>query len=621
MIVDNHDKYIGKMLDNRYEIFEKIGTGGMAVVYRAKDHRLNRFVAVKIMKEELAEDEEFRRRFRAESQAVAMLSHPNIVSVYDVSRTGNIEYIVMELIEGITLKQYINRKGLLTWKETLHFTTQIVKALSHAHSRGIVHRDIKPHNIMILKDGTVKVTDFGIARLISNQNTMTQEAIGSVHYISPEQAKGAQVDARSDLYSTGVVMYEMLTSRLPFVGDSPVAVAIQHINAVPLMPREINPDIPLGMEEICMHAMEANLNRRYSSAEEMLSDLEEFRKNPAVVFGYGAMGKLDGSVDGVSDDTEIVPTPLPVKKEPSAPIKTPAHKAAEMTASEYRRNRRKAGRTGVMVGVVIVLLFAVLLFTFMWKFFLKDIFNPTTEMMEIPSFVGKTYSAVQNDPEYKDVFEFDVDYVVDDSVAVGKIVEQSPKAGTQHAVTESGIRISLKVASEEEAEELMPDLSNLDYREATNLIGKLNSLIKVETRMEYSDTVAENLVISQIPAKNEPIYDGTTIYITYSLGPEQKTTTVPEVTGISMTSAIKRLQSKNLLYKVTYEDSDQPVDQVLYQNYEPGEEVPEYTEITLSCSNGALIRNPDTVGPAEPEPAPDDGAAEDAGAQTEEPQG
>ena len=429
------------------------------------------------------------------------------------------------------------------------------------------------------------------------------------------------MDARSDLYSTGVVMYEMLTSRLPFVGDSPVAVAIQHINAVPLMPREINPDIPLGMEEICMHAMEANLNRRYSSAEEMLSDLEEFRKNPAVVFGYGAMGKLDGSVDGVSDDTEIVPTPLPVKKEPSAPIKTPAHKAAEMTASEYRRNRRKAGRTGVMVGVVIVLLFAVLLFTFMWKFFLKDIFNPTTEMMEIPSFVGKTYSAVQNDPEYKDVFEFDVDYVVDDSVAVGKIVEQSPKAGTQHAVTESGIRISLKVASEEEAEELMPDLSNLDYREATNLIGKLNSLIKVETRMEYSDTVAENLVISQIPAKNEPIYDGTTIYITYSLGPEQKTTTVPEVTGISMTSAIKRLQSKNLLYKVTYEDSDQPVDQVLYQNYEPGEEVPEYTEITLSCSNGALIRNPDTVGPAEPEPAPDDGAAEDAGAQTEEPQG
>ncbi|MBR6951483.1 MAG: Stk1 family PASTA domain-containing Ser/Thr kinase [Oscillospiraceae bacterium] len=621
--MDNHDKYIGKILDNRYEIFEKIGTGGMAVVYKAKDHRLNRFVAVKIMKEELAEDEEFRRRFRAESQAVAMLSHPNIVSVYDVSRTGNIEYIVMELIEGITLKQYINRKGLLTWKETLHFTTQIVKALSHAHSRGIVHRDIKPHNIMILKDGTVKVTDFGIARLVSSQNTMTQEAIGSVHYISPEQAKGAQVDARSDLYSTGVVMYEMLTSRLPFVGDSPVAVAIQHISAVPLMPREINPDIPLGMEEICMHAMEANLDRRYSSAEEMLSDLEEFRKNPAVVFGYGAMGMVGGSGDGVADETEKIPTPLPMKREPSAPIKTPAHKAAEMTATEYRRNRRQAGRTGVMVGVVIVLVFAVLLFLFMWRFFLKDIFNPTTEMMEIPEFVGKQYTAVQNDPEYKDVFEFDVEYVVDDSAAVGQIVEQSPKSGVQRAVTENGVRVSLKVASEEEAEELMPDLSNLDYREADNLIKKLNSYVTVNTRGEYSDEVEENLVISQIPEKNEPIYDGTTIYITYSLGPEQKMTAVPEVTGISMTSAIKRLQSRNLLYKVTYEDSDQPVDQVLYQSYEAGTEVPEFTEILLSCSNGELIRNPDTVSPPEPEPepAPAEGETEDAGSPSEEPQG
>ncbi|MBR6207099.1 MAG: Stk1 family PASTA domain-containing Ser/Thr kinase [Oscillospiraceae bacterium] len=618
--MENHDKYIGKMLDNRYEIVEKIGTGGMAIVFKAKDHRLNRFVAVKIMKEELAEDEEFRRRFRAESQAVAMLSHPNIVSVYDVSRTGNIEYIVMELIEGITLKQYINRKGLLTWKETLHFTTQIVKALSHAHSRGIVHRDIKPQNIMILKDGTVKVTDFGIARLVSSQNTMTQEAIGSVHYISPEQAKGAQVDARSDLYSTGVVMYEMLTSRLPFVGDSPVAVAIQHISAVPLMPREINPDIPLGMEEICMHAMEANLNKRYASAEEMLSDLEEFRKNPAVVFGYGAMGMVEHAEDDLTDDTEMIPTPLPVKKEPSAPVKTPAHKAAEMTAAEYRRNRRKAGQTGVMVGVVIVLLFAVVLFLFMWRFFLKDIFNPKTETMEIPNFVGKMYTAVQNDPEYKDLFEFNADYVNDDSVAVGQIVDQSPKAGAQHTVTESGIRISLKVASEDDAEELMPDLSNLDYREAVNLIGKLNSLIKVDTRGEYSDTVDENLVISQVPAKNEPIYDGTSIYITYSLGPEKKMTTVPEVTGISMTSAIKRLQSKNLLYKVTYEDSDQPVDQVLYQNYEPGEEVPEFTEITLSCSNGELIRNPDTVGPAEPEPEPEngDGGASGTGAEPQE---
>ncbi|MCF0121486.1 MAG: serine/threonine protein kinase, partial [Oscillospiraceae bacterium] len=251
-----NDKYIGQMLDNRYEILERIGTGGMACVYKARCHRLNRLVAVKILKDEFVDDAEFRRRFRTESQAVAMLSHPNIVSVYDVSRSGDTEYIVMELVEGITLKQYINRKGVLGWKESLHFAIQIAKALQHAHSRGIIHRDIKPHNIMILKDGSVKVTDFGIARLLSTQATMTQEALGSVHYISPEQAKASHVDARTDIYSLGVVMYEMLTSRLPFTGDSAVSVAIQHISAVPTMPREINPDIPYGLEEITMRAME-----------------------------------------------------------------------------------------------------------------------------------------------------------------------------------------------------------------------------------------------------------------------------------------------------------------------------------------------------------------------------
>ena len=284
--MDSIDKYIGRVLDNRYEILELIGKGGMALVYRARCHRLNRYVAIKILKEDLATDEDFRRRFHTESQAVGMLSHPNIVAVYDVNRSDNTEYIVMELIEGITLKQYINRKGLLNWKEALHFSTQVTKALSHAHSRGIIHRDIKPHNIMILKDGSVKVADFGIARLLSVQNTLTQEALGSVHYISPEQAKGGNVDARSDIYSVGVVMYEMLTSRLPFVGESAVSVAIQHISAIPLMPRELNPDVPQGLENITMHAMEPDLNMRFTTADEMLGDLEEFRKNPSITFNY-----------------------------------------------------------------------------------------------------------------------------------------------------------------------------------------------------------------------------------------------------------------------------------------------------------------------------------------------
>ena len=280
--MEHKDPYIGKMLDNRYEILERIGTGGMAIVYKAKCHRLNRLVAVKILKSDLAQDEDFRRRFNAESQAVAQLSHPNIVSVYDVSKGGDIEYIVMELIDGITLKQYMEKRGQLNWRESLHFITQIMRGLSHAHSRGIVHRDIKPQNVMVLRDGSVKVADFGIACLENAAQTLTQEALGSVHYISPEQARGDRTDARSDIYSAGVVLYEMLTGRLPFEGDSAVSVAIQHLSSVPLAPREVNPDIPEQLELICMKAMAPDLEKRYPSADAMIADLEAFRKNPGV---------------------------------------------------------------------------------------------------------------------------------------------------------------------------------------------------------------------------------------------------------------------------------------------------------------------------------------------------
>ena len=333
------DMYIGRFLDDRYEILEKIGSGGMAVVYKARCHRLNRFVAIKILKSDLAQDPDLRRRFHAESQAVAMLSHPNIVSVYDVNHSDNVDYIVMELIEGITLKQYINRKGILNWKEVLHFTTQIAKALEHAHSRGIIHRDIKPHNIMILKDGTVKVADFGIARLLSTQSTLTQQTLGSVHYISPEQAKGDAADARSDIYSVGVVMYEMLTSRLPFEGDNAVSIAIQHISSVPLQPREINPDIPVGLEEITMRAMSPTLGGRYQSATELLADLEDFRKNPSVRFNYS-------TIPSMADDlgaTRSIPTGRVVTEAERARRRVSGNGAvrSRTTAEEYRENRKR----------------------------------------------------------------------------------------------------------------------------------------------------------------------------------------------------------------------------------------------------------------------------------------
>lgn len=591
--MENHDKFIGKMLDNRYEILEKIGTGGMAVVYKARCHRLNRLVAVKILKEELAEDEEFRRRFRTESQAVAMMSHPNIVNVYDVSRTNGVEYIVMELIDGITLKQYINRKGLLTWKEALHFSTQIVKALSHAHSRGIVHRDIKPHNIMILKDGSVKVADFGIAQLTSAQNTLTQEALGSVHYISPEQAKGATVDARSDLYSTGVVMYEMLTSRLPFVGDSAVAVAIQHISAIPLMPREINPDIPVGLEEITMHAMESNLERRYASADEMLADLEEFRKNPAIRFGYTPMS-------AVASDEKKVNAPVPAaKRDPTLPIKTPAQKSQEMSGEEFRKNRRKSGRTGLMVGIIIVLLFAVVLFVFMWRYFLKDLLEVNPEMVTVPQFVGEKLSNVKDNDEYSQ-YNFTIEYGYEEGRREGEIIGQSPAVGRQQTLTEKGIDVTLKVCSGEAEKHYMPNLSGKDYREAENELERIEVNLNVKSEGVYTEDTEENKVISQIPAAEAEIKDGDTVYLTYSLGKEVVMTTVPGVVGDGMSTAITRIQDRHLQYKITYIDSDKPVDQVLFQSYEAGSEVEENTVILLQVSNGNLIATPTPQDSEEP---------------------
>ena len=288
------DKYLGKRLDGRYEIHELIGVGGMANVYRCTDTVDDREVAVKILKDEYLNNEEFIRRFKNESKAIAMLSHPNIVKVYDVSFGDMIQYIVMEYIDGITLKEYIDQQGIIEWKDVIHLTTQILKALQHAHECGIVHRDIKPQNIMLLQDGTIKVTDFGIARFSDKSTrTMTEQAIGSVHYIAPEQARGNATDGKTDIYSVGVMLYEMLTGKLPFDGDSAVTIALMQLQSTPKRPREINPGIPIGLEQITMKAMEKLPSNRYTSAAEMLSDIERFRLNPSIVFDYGNKSFVD----------------------------------------------------------------------------------------------------------------------------------------------------------------------------------------------------------------------------------------------------------------------------------------------------------------------------------------
>ena len=390
------ERYIGKMLDNRYEILEVIGTGGMAVVFKAKCHRLNRLVAIKMLKRDLSEDAEFRRRFHDESQAVAMLSHPNIVAVYDVSRGGDMDYIVMELIDGITLKQYMARRGKLNWPEALHFITQIMRGLGHAHSRGIIHRDIKPQNIMVLRDGTVKVTDFGIACL-SNGANPSNEAIGSVHYISPEQAKGDYTDNRSDIYSAGVVLYEMLTSRLPFEGDNPMAVAIQHLNAVPLNPRELNPDIPEALEQICMKAMATDRNMRYSTADEMLADLESFRKDPSISFDYSA-DDLRRERGGEDEPTQYLPNMGVTRTKQQHYTPAPAD-------DEDEDDRPRGGWWKTLLLILVVAAVGYFGVTRLYQGIMDSFAAPVIPEYTVPDLTGLTADEARALPEVEGVFE------------------------------------------------------------------------------------------------------------------------------------------------------------------------------------------------------------------------
>ncbi len=584
------DLYIGKALDDRYEILEKIGTGGMAVVYKALDHRLNRFVAIKILKADLAQDPDLRRRFHAESQAVAMLSHPNIVSVYDVNHSGGVDYIVMELIEGITLKQYINRKGILNWKEALHFTTQIVKALEHAHSRGIIHRDIKPHNIMLLKDGNVKVADFGIARLLTTQNTLTKQTLGSVHYISPEQAKGDAADTRSDLYSVGVVMYEMLTSRLPFEGDSPVSIAIQHISSVPLQPREINPDIPIGLEEITMKAMDPNINTRYQSATEMIADLEDFRKNPSIRFHYSVIPSMADDADA----TRSVPVVKNISGVESVRRRVSGNGATRnrITPDQYRENRRKAGRNTMLVGIFCIIVLLVLLFTVMWQYFLKDLIMPDEEeRITVPIFVGAMYDQVINNEEYLRYYTFmPPKYDNESENPEGYILKQDPSASRTFTLTDEKIPVTLTIAAGKE-EVRMPYLINEDYRDARTRLQQISSEKKLNLDIQLEpkshDSYTPDYVFNQFPAEGTVLVPGMTIVLEYSTGPEIHQVKVPNLLSLREATALEKLQENGLVgVKIEEFNADVTRGRVFQQNPDPDTLVEEGTEVTFYISLG-----------------------------------
>ena len=582
------DQYIGKMLDNRYEILERIGTGGMAIVYKAKCHRLNRLVAIKILKSDLAQNEEFRRRFNAESQAVAQLSHPNIVSVYDVSRGGDMEYIVMELIDGITLKQYMEKRGQLNWRESLHFITQIMRGLSHAHSRGIIHRDIKPQNIMVLRDGSVKVADFGIACLADSAQTLTQEALGSVHYISPEQARGDRPDARSDIYSSGVVLYEMLTGRLPFEGESAVSVAIQHLSSIPLAPREINPDIPEQLELICMKAMAPDLEHRYQSADAMIADLEAFRKNPEVEM------KFDLSDLRPEENDEPTRT---IRTMPSHTVTIPVHQPErnyprrERDEDEEPR-RAGSGKRGVLVGAVTVAAVAVVIVLF--KTILGSFAPAAVDQYQVPDLYNMTIEEAENDPRIEGVFEIQKagsEFSAD--VPEGHILRQDPKK--EETRKGSQLVIQVWVSAGEETGEV-PDLENKSEQDARILLEKLNKEYNLELTVEtpeelkqFSEEITEGYVIKTEPAQGEILKKGDTVKLILSKGPDIKPVTVLPFVGMSIDSVLSQLES----YKLTCDaadvevvDSDKPGGTIVWQSPASGETVPEWTTIKFRVSAG-----------------------------------
>ena len=632
------DQYIGRFLDNRYEILELIGTGGMAVVYKARCHRLNRLVAVKILKDDFSKEEEFRRRFHAEGEAVASLSHPNIVQVYDVSSSDNANFIVMELIDGITLKQYMEKKGTLNWKETLHFAMQIAKALEHAHSRSIVHRDIKPHNVMVLKNGSVKVTDFGIARVMSKTNTLTKEALGSVHYISPEQAKGGWVDNRSDLYSLSVVMYEMMTGRPPYDGESPVAVAIKHINGGAPKPSSLNPNIPVGLEQIIMKGMELDVKDRYSSATEMLQDMEQFRLDPAIVFAYCGQTivsqeativlKTDEVAEAVRQsrsaaEKAAAQTAPAAKPRPQQGVRTsqqtgprpavqgqtprtrtsgqtgrnataaetarrasegqsslPRRKTREEIRREVREEERNRAATIAVVACSAVAIIAILIFLVVLVN--GGLVGRGESLVYVPDMEGKYFEQTSGVTGL--VFEID-QYVNSDEYEKGKIISHTPEYGAQ-VLQGTVVKVTVSLGPEPEVKTMsyMVGYQEADARAVLTGMGMVPVAME-----EFSDDIEKGKVARTDPEVGTVLTEGQTVYIYISKGPIIATAEMPKLVGLDYATAKKTLEdlgfeSSNISYE--RKDSKADKDEVISQPYEKGEKVDITSKIVLVISKG-----------------------------------
>lgn len=573
------DKYIGKRLDGRYEIHELIGVGGMANVYRCTDTIDDREVAIKILKDEYLNNEEFIRRFKNESKAIAMLSHPNIVKVYDVSFGDMIQYIVMEYIDGITLKEYIDRQGIIEWKDALHLATQILKALQHAHECGIVHRDIKPQNIMLLQDGTIKVTDFGIARFSDKATrTMTEQAIGSVHYIAPEQARGDVTDGKTDIYSVGVMLYEMLTGKLPFDGDSAVSVALMQLQSTPKRPREVNPGIPIGLEQITMKAMQKQPSARYTSAAEMLSDIERFRLNPSIVFDYGKSfvdnqpTKFVNSIkDTKNDRTKVIQKPVsderPGQDEPEEDDFVKEHKPSYYAIK------------GILIAAVAVcvIFFALAVFRGCNSVQAKDV--------DVPNYVGKTLVEAKEDNPNN--FQFEIKSKYDESKEMGAILDQEPAGGSMKV--KSGSTITLTVNGTD-TEVSVPFVTNFSEKEALQSLKDKNFMAEV-VYVENTKT-PKGYTIDTFPKAGVKATIGSTVYIYVANGDRPEQVQLPSVTGLTLSEAKSELEELGLTVETQYDDdSKEAKDTVLGMSPLQYGKVDKGTVVTLTVSSGKGDKN------------------------------
>ena len=552
--MENYEKYVGMIFDGRYRIQRIIGLGGMAVVFEAEDLLMHRTVAVKMLKEGVGDDATSVKRFINESKAVSMLSHPNIVSIYDVSVREDLKYIVMEHIRGITLKNYMSRKGKLPVREAVSFTEQILRALDHAHSKGIIHRDIKPQNIMLLKNGMIKVADFGIAKLPSAETvTVTDKAIGTVYYISPEQASGKPIDPRSDLYSVGVMLYEMVTGTLPFSADSPVSVALMQIHNTPRPPRALCPELPLGLQQIILRAMEKDPDRRYQSAREMLRHIVALKNNPDTIFNLSGAQKEEEEED-----------PMPMRK-----------------------RKEKATMLPIITGVLTAfLLVGAITGFYIMSRVIKAQKADAAQTIKVGNFVGQVYNE-EMQASMPAEYHVTVEYRYDEESEPDTILEQDPKPGEQRNVIAGKQYCELTLTLSRGAQSFaLENYAILDARMVSLEMERLG--LKSTVTEEYNDTVLEGYVIRTEPAAGETVTSGDMITLVVSKGQKVEYVSVPDFRGRARADALRLLYSTPLsLGKVTYVKSELEEGSVVSQSRPVGTQVPSGATIDFEVSAGS----------------------------------